>query len=103
MAYVDINPVKAGIVSDIAFYQHASGSQRAKAATNHPENLANVIAPLASRLITDSPAFGISVGEYLNIANDGVRDCIVAKSKDKNSRWFESFDNSSGATRLNRA
>jgi hypothetical protein len=89
MAYVDLNPVRARIVSDIAAYQHASGSHRAKVAINHPERLISAIAPLVSGLTKDRPALSISVGEYVNIVNDGVRDCIAAKSKDKKSRWFE--------------
>jgi len=39
--------------------------------------------------VKDRPALSISLSEYMNIVNDGVRDCIATRSKDKKSRWFE--------------
>ncbi|MFT7305257.1 MAG: REP element-mobilizing transposase RayT [Candidatus Azotimanducaceae bacterium] len=89
MAYVDLNPIRANIARDINAYQTASGSHRSKIAINHSERLAIAIAPLVSGLSGDQPALAMSLGEYLNIVNDGVRDYADAKPADKKSRWFD--------------
>jgi hypothetical protein len=89
MAYVDLNPVRANITSDIAAYQSASGSHRSKTAVNAPKRLAAAVAPLVSGMSKDRPALSITLSEYMNIVNDGVRDIKAAKTEDKKSRWFE--------------
>ncbi|MFT7218952.1 MAG: REP element-mobilizing transposase RayT [Candidatus Azotimanducaceae bacterium] len=89
MAYVDLNPVRARIVNDIDAYQAASGSHRKKIAVNHPERIAAAIEPLVSGVTKDRPALSMSLGDYLNIVDDGVRDCLGIKTNDKKSRWFE--------------
>ncbi|MFT7220120.1 MAG: hypothetical protein ACI8Z1_001737 [Candidatus Azotimanducaceae bacterium] len=89
MAYVDLNPVRARIVNDIDAYQAVSGSHRKKIAVNHPERLAAAIEPLVSGVTKDRPALSMSLGDYLNIVDDGVRDCLGIKTKDKQSRGFE--------------
>jgi len=89
MAYVDLNPVRAHIVSDIAAYQAASGAHRSKIAANHPKRLAAAVAPLVSGITRDRPELNISLSEYMNIVNDGVRDISATDPKDKKSRWFE--------------
>jgi len=91
MAYVDLNPVRARIVNDIDTYQAASGLHRTKIALNHPERLAAAIEPLVSGATKDRPALSLSLGEYMGIIDDSVRDCIAMKTKDKKSRWFETF------------
>jgi REP element-mobilizing transposase RayT len=88
MAYVDLNPVRARIANDIDAYLAASGSQRSKGGLNHTKHLAAAVAPLVSGIIRDRPELSLSLSEYLNIVNDGVRD-ITAGAKDKKSRWFE--------------
>ncbi|MFT7219073.1 MAG: hypothetical protein ACI8Z1_000687 [Candidatus Azotimanducaceae bacterium] len=89
MAYVDLNPVRARITRDLNDYQAASGPHRSKIAINQPERLALAIAPLVSGISQDQPALSISLGEYMNIVNDGVHDYAAAKPKDKKSRWFD--------------
>jgi len=91
MAYVDLNPVRARIVNDIDTYQAASGLHRTKIAVNHPARLAAAIEPLVSGVTKDRPALSLSLGEYMGIIDDSVRDCIEMKTKDKKSRWFETF------------
>jgi REP element-mobilizing transposase RayT len=89
MAYVDLNPIRARIVNDIDAYQAASGSHRTKIAVNHPTRLAAAVEPLVSGVSKERPALSMSLREYMNIVNDGVRDCIATRSNDKKSRWFE--------------
>ena len=89
MAYVDLNSVRAGIVNDIDAYQAASCSHRTKIAVNQPARLAAAIEPLVIGVRKDRPVLAMSLGEYMNIVDDGVRDCVAIKTKDKKSRWFE--------------
>ena len=89
MAYVDLNPVRASIVSDIDAYQAASGSHRSKGAIKHPKRLAAAVEPLVSGITRDRPELSISLNEYMNIVKDGVRDITASGSRDKKSRWFD--------------
>ena len=89
MAYVDLNPVRARIVSDIDAYQAASGSHRTKAAINHPKRLAAAVAPLVSGITRDRPELSVSLSKYMNIVNDGIRDITAAGVGDGKSRWFK--------------
>ncbi|MFT7222423.1 MAG: REP element-mobilizing transposase RayT [Candidatus Azotimanducaceae bacterium] len=89
MAYVDLNPVRARIVSDIDAYQAASGGHRSKLAVSHPDRLAAAVAPLVNGIKVDRPELSISLSEYITIVSDGVRDISTEESKDKKSRWFE--------------
>jgi hypothetical protein len=89
MAYVDLNPVRARIVSDINTYQAASSSHRSRVAVNHPKRLAAAVAPLVSGITRDRPELSISLSEYIDIVNDGARDISATGPKDKKSLWFE--------------
>ena len=88
MAYVDLNPVRAQIASDIDAYEAASGPHRNRIAVNHPSRLAAAVEPLVSGIIKERPALSITLGEYMNIVEDGVKD-YRRKSNEKKSCWFE--------------
>jgi len=89
MAYVDLNPVRANIVRDIADYEAASGADRSKIAKNHPARLAQAVTPLVSGLIEERPDLSVSLETYLNIIQSTAHDYAPKNTNNKQSRWFD--------------
>ena len=88
MAYVDLNPVRAKIVSDIEEYKAASGYQRASVARNSAERLDEAIEPLVSGLTTARPALAPTLGAYLGIVKSYQTDYEAHDRNDRACRWF---------------
>jgi hypothetical protein len=89
MAYVDLNPVRANIVRDIADYEAASGAVRSKIAKNHPTRLAQAVTPIVSGLIEERPELSVSLETYLNIVQGTAQDYAPENTMHKQSRWFD--------------
>lgn len=88
MAYVDLNPVRARIVEDIAAYEAASGAKRMSVAANRPKRLSEAIMPLVSGLTKSRPPFNITLSAYRNIV-EGCTSDLTRRKPDKKSRWHE--------------
>jgi len=88
MAYVDLNPVRANIVRDIADYEAASGADRSKIAKNHPARLAQAVTPIVSGLIEERPDLSVALETYLNIVHSTAEDYAPKNTKNQQSRWF---------------
>jgi hypothetical protein len=64
MAYVDLNPIRAGIARDLETSAHTSVAARIAAARQHATTLARPLAPIAGHLRHDG---SLSVADYLQI------------------------------------
>jgi hypothetical protein len=83
MAYVDLNPIRAGIVHDLAASEHTSIRQRLKRAEIRPASLKARLRPMAGMLLT--PALSLRTMDYLElvdwsgrIVREGKRGTIAA-------------------------
>ena len=89
MAYVDLNPVRARIVQDIADYEAASGSNRKRVSINSPERLAEAVAPLVSGLTYARPELNFTLSRYVEILIDVETQYQRASKRDKQSAWHQ--------------
>ena len=64
MAYVDLNPIRAGIAEHLETSEHASVSSRIEAAKSNPATLTRPLMPIAGDL---RPNFDLSVADYLSV------------------------------------
>lgn len=64
MAYVDLNPIRAGIVDRLETSEHTSAAQRIADARSQPAMLAEPLRPITGNL---RPNVGVSVADYLQL------------------------------------
>lgn len=64
MAYVDLNPIRAGIADRLATSEHTSVAVRISEAAADPAMLARSLKPIAGNLCVD---FGLSSADYLQL------------------------------------
>jgi len=83
MAYVDLNPIRVGIVHDLAASEHTSVRQRLQRAETRPASLKARLRPMAGMLL--APAFSLRTVDYLELVDwsgrmvrEGRRGTIAA-------------------------
>jgi hypothetical protein len=83
MVYVDLNPVRAGIVHDLLASEHTSIRQRLQRAETRPASLKVRLGPMAGMLL--APALSLRTVDYLElvdwsgrIVREGKRGTIAA-------------------------
>jgi len=83
MAYVDLNPIRVGIVHDLTASEHTSVRQRLQRAETRPASLKARLRPMAGMLL--APAFSLRAVDYLElvdwsgrIVREGKRGTIAA-------------------------
>lgn len=64
MAYVDLNPIRAGIAERLDVSAHTSVASRIQAAASDPALLARPLAPIAG---APHPSFDLTVADYLHV------------------------------------
>ena len=77
MAYVDLNPIRAGIARNLMGSRNTSIRQRCKAVRGHPERAEEPVRPIWGVAAPTMPP--ITVGEYINLVDDTGRQ--VRKDK----------------------
>jgi hypothetical protein len=77
MAYVDLNPIRAGIARNLMGSRNTSIRQRCKAVRGNPELAGELVRPIWGVAATTMPP--VTVGEYIELVDDTGRQ--VRKDK----------------------
>ena len=89
MAYVDLNPVRARVIQDVAEYEAASGSLRKRVSVNSHKHLIEAIEPMVSGLTFSRPELSFTLERYLGILADVESQYRGTKKRDKQSAWYQ--------------
>jgi hypothetical protein len=76
MAYVDLNPIRAGIADRLEDSMHTSAATRIAAAQSSPAMLAQMLKPIAGNL---SPSLDLSTADYLQLLDWTGRALALGK------------------------
>lgn len=90
MAYVDLNPVRAGIAESLRECQETSIAQRLSVVENTPERLQAALAPLVSGLNAPQQ-LEITLGQYVERLEQVIKESGANASpqpSDRTTRWL---------------
>ncbi|MBL8262723.1 MAG: hypothetical protein JNM58_09865 [Xanthomonadaceae bacterium] len=76
MAYVDLNPIRAGMADRLETSAHTSAAERASQAKKDPASASSPLKPVAGSL---RPTFDLTVADYLQILDWTGRQLVKGK------------------------